>query len=154
MQSMYVFECLYNVIRHMAHNWCLLGEWVMGGAVHEAEVTTLWRAQHVLTIVYHNHSVDVNTDHVCIFFCLLLMSETQPGSLMSQLLCAAQVIWAGTRRYSGFSPPTFIFPSSHGNVNQFRCKYIHRLHIKGLKIPIFERIVRGSICHVCRVIKR
>lgn len=31
------------------------------GAVRGAKV----KAQHVLTVVYHNHSVDVNTDRVC-----------------------------------------------------------------------------------------
>lgn len=54
----------------------------------------LEKARHVLTIVYHNHSVDVNTVTVCVCVCenhhqanwVSLMSETQPGSSMSQLI--------------------------------------------------------------------
>lgn len=62
----------------------MLGEWVMGGAVHEAEVTTLLQAQHVLTTVYHNHSMNENTECVCHI-------RDTPGNLMSQLICVAQV---------------------------------------------------------------
>lgn len=51
------FRLILSDIWHII-DVCLV---LMDGAVHGAKV----KAQHVLTVVYHNHSVDVNTDRVC-----------------------------------------------------------------------------------------
>lgn len=129
---------------------------------------TVWKAQHVPTIVYHNHSVPVSSNPyecVCVSppgeweldgFCSSLMSETQPGSLMSQLISAAQVIWAGTQRRGGFLLLTFIFFFRQPQ----KCKSAwQRIHTKATHQGLWDShlpdgFVWGAICHVRRLIKR